>query len=31
MGDRDDQEAATKRKISAFAASGTQFLLPSSM
>jgi len=31
VGDKDDQEAATKREISASAANQTQFLLPSSM
>jgi hypothetical protein len=31
VGDTDDPEAATKRKISASAANRTQFLLPSSM
>jgi len=31
VGDKNDQEAATKREISASAANRTQFLLPSSM
>jgi len=31
VGDKDDQEAATKGEISASAANQTQFLLPSSM
>ena len=31
VGDKDDQEAATRKEISASAANQTQFLLPSSM